>query len=51
MDDALAAIRHLNDGRFQPLVGEVLPLEGIPEGHRMLERGDVAGKIVVRVGD
>jgi NADPH:quinone reductase-like Zn-dependent oxidoreductase len=50
MDDALAAIRHLNEGRFTPLVGEILPLERIPEGHRMLERGDVAGKIVVRVG-
>jgi NADPH:quinone reductase-like Zn-dependent oxidoreductase len=49
MDDALAAIRHLNEGRFRPLVGEILHLERIPEGHRMLERGDVAGKIVVRV--
>jgi NADPH:quinone reductase-like Zn-dependent oxidoreductase len=50
MDDALAAIRPFNEGRFQPMVGAILPLEQIPEGHRMLERGDVAGKIVVRVG-
>lgn len=51
MDDALAAIRPLNEGRFKPLVGEILPLEKIADGHRMLERGDVAGKIVVRVSD
>jgi hypothetical protein len=31
------------------MVGEVLALDQIAEGHRMLERGDVAGKIVVRV--
>jgi NADPH:quinone reductase-like Zn-dependent oxidoreductase len=51
MDDALAAIRPFNDGGFQPMVGEILPLDRIPDGHRMLERGDVAGKIVIRVGD
>ncbi len=51
MEDALAAIRHFDEGRFQPMVGEVLELDQLAEGHRMLERGDVAGKIVVRVGD
>jgi NADPH:quinone reductase-like Zn-dependent oxidoreductase len=49
MDDALAAIRHMDSGRFRPLIGEVIPLEAIAEGHRMLERGDVAGKIIVSV--
>jgi NADPH:quinone reductase-like Zn-dependent oxidoreductase len=49
MEAALAAIRHLDSGRFQPLVGEVIPLEAVAEGHRMLERGDVAGKVVVSV--
>jgi NADPH:quinone reductase-like Zn-dependent oxidoreductase len=51
MDDALAAIRHLDSGRFSPLIGEVLALEQVAEGHRMLERGEVAGKVVVRVAD
>jgi NADPH:quinone reductase-like Zn-dependent oxidoreductase len=51
MDDALAAACHLNSGRFAPLIAEVLPLEGVAEGHRRLERGDAAGKLVVRVGD
>lgn len=49
MDDALAAIRHFDSGRFTPLVGEVLPLERVADGHRMLEQGAVAGKIVVRL--
>lgn len=49
MDDALAAVRHLNSGRFAPLIAEVLPLDGVAEGHRRLERGDAAGKLVVRV--
>jgi NADPH:quinone reductase-like Zn-dependent oxidoreductase len=49
MDGALAAIQPFNDGRFKPMVGEILPLDQTAEGHRMLERGDVAGKIVVSV--
>jgi len=51
MDDALAAIRHLDSGRFRPLVGEVLPLARVADGHRLLEEGSVPGKIVVRVAD
>lgn len=49
MDAALAAARHLNAGHFRPLIAEVLPLERVADGHRMLEQGAVAGKIVVRV--
>ena len=51
MEDALAAIRHIDSGRFKPLVGEIIPLEAVAEGHRMLERGTVPGKIVVRVSE
>jgi NADPH:quinone reductase-like Zn-dependent oxidoreductase len=51
MDDALAAIRHFDTGRFKPLIGEVLPLDRVADGHRLLEQGAVAGKIVVRVAD
>ncbi len=50
MDDALSAAQHLNAGRFAPLIAEVLPLKGVAEGHRRLEQGDAAGKLVVRVG-
>jgi NADPH:quinone reductase-like Zn-dependent oxidoreductase len=49
MDDALAAIRHFNSGRFRPLVAEVIPLDRVADGHRLLERGEAAGKIVVSV--
>ncbi len=51
MDDALAAIRHFDSGRFHPLVAEVLPLERAADGHRLLEEGAVAGKVVIRVSD
>lgn len=49
MQAALAAAEHLNAGRFHPLIGAVLPLEGVADGHRMLEQGSVPGKLVVRV--
>ncbi len=47
MNAALAAARHLNAGHFQPLIADVLPLEQVADGHRMLERGGVAGKVVI----
>jgi NADPH:quinone reductase-like Zn-dependent oxidoreductase len=50
MEDTIAAGRQLNAGRFEPLVGAVLPLEEVAEGHRLLEQGTVAGKIVVSFG-
>jgi NADPH:quinone reductase-like Zn-dependent oxidoreductase len=50
LDDAHAALRHLNSGRFQPLVGATFALEELPAAHRALEEGQVAGKIVVRIG-
>jgi NADPH:quinone reductase-like Zn-dependent oxidoreductase len=48
MEDALAAARHLGEGRFRPLIGAVLPLEQLPEAHRLLDEGRVAGKVIVR---
>jgi NADPH:quinone reductase-like Zn-dependent oxidoreductase len=51
MNAALAAAHHLNAGHFKPLIARVLPLEEVTEGHRLLEAGSVAGKLVVRVGD
>jgi NADPH:quinone reductase-like Zn-dependent oxidoreductase len=47
MEDAIAAGRQLSAGRFEPLVGAVLPLEEVAEAHRLLEQGSVAGKIVL----
>jgi NADPH:quinone reductase-like Zn-dependent oxidoreductase len=48
MDDAMAAVRQLEGGRFEPIVGAVVPLSEIERAHRMLEAGSVVGKIVVK---
>jgi NADPH:quinone reductase-like Zn-dependent oxidoreductase len=49
VDDAMAAVRHLERGRFRPLIDREIGLDEIAEGHRLLERGAVAGKLVVRL--
>jgi NADPH:quinone reductase-like Zn-dependent oxidoreductase len=51
MEDALAAVGHLDAGRFRPLVAEVFPLERIADAHRLLEESAVPGKVVVRVSE
>ncbi len=33
-------------GRLRPVIGASLPLADVPEGHRLLERGAVFGKVV-----
>jgi NADPH:quinone reductase-like Zn-dependent oxidoreductase len=48
MDDAIAAVRHLETGRFKPLIGAVVPLSEIKEAHRLVESGNVIGKVVVK---
>ena len=47
MDDAIDAARHLSAGRFRPLVGPVLPLDQVPEAHRLMDEGRVIGKVIV----
>jgi putative PIG3 family NAD(P)H quinone oxidoreductase len=39
----------LSSGRVRPIVDRVLPLQKAPEAHRLLESGDVIGKIVLAV--
>jgi NADPH:quinone reductase-like Zn-dependent oxidoreductase len=48
MEDTLAAVRHLSAGHFQPLIGPVLPLEEVAEGHRLLEEGQAVGKVIIK---
>jgi NADPH:quinone reductase-like Zn-dependent oxidoreductase len=48
MDDALAAAAHLNAGRFEPLIGAVLPFERAGEAHRLLDEGRAIGKVIVK---
>lgn len=37
------------DGKLKPVIGAVLPLDQVAEGHRMLAAGDVFGKVVIRI--
>lgn len=50
MEDALAAGEQLNAGRFKPLVGATIPFEELAEAHRLMEAGEVIGKVVVTAG-
>jgi NADPH:quinone reductase-like Zn-dependent oxidoreductase len=38
------------DGKLKPVIGATLPLSEIREGHRLLEEGEVFGKVVLEVG-
>jgi len=40
----------LAQGRIVPEVAQVLPLAEVREAHRMIESGEVPGKLVLRVG-
>jgi NADPH:quinone reductase-like Zn-dependent oxidoreductase len=46
--DLLDIVRHLGDGALRPVVHRVLPLRDCAEGHRLLERREVFGKVVLR---
>jgi NADPH:quinone reductase-like Zn-dependent oxidoreductase len=50
MEDALAAGKQLNAGKFKPLVGATIPFEELAEAHRLMEAGQVIGKVVVTAG-
>jgi NADPH:quinone reductase-like Zn-dependent oxidoreductase len=49
-DLVAAQIARLGRGEIAPVIGAVMPLEEAPRAHELLERGGVAGKIVLRVG-
>ncbi len=39
------------DGRVRPVIGAELPIEEATAAHRLLESGDVTGKVILRVSD
>ncbi|VCU53556.1 Alcohol dehydrogenase [Thermus thermophilus] len=43
-------LRFVEEGKLKPVVGQILPLEGAAEGHRLLEERRVFGKVVLQVG-
>lgn len=45
--DLLAVLSHLAAGRLKPVVHSVLPLLQAAEAHRLLEAGEVFGKVVL----
>jgi NADPH:quinone reductase-like Zn-dependent oxidoreductase len=48
--DFIKVMNLIFDGKLKPVIGAVLPLEEIQEGHRLLEEGTVFGKVVLTIG-
>jgi NADPH:quinone reductase-like Zn-dependent oxidoreductase len=46
--DLLAVLGHLAAGRLEPVVSRVLPLAQAAEGHRILERREAFGRVVLQ---
>ncbi|MFN8449996.1 MAG: zinc-binding dehydrogenase [Anaerolineae bacterium] len=47
--DFVAVMNQVFAGRLKPVIGATLPLSDIREGHRLLEEGDVFGKVVLEL--
>ncbi|HVU10589.1 MAG TPA: zinc-binding dehydrogenase [Phototrophicaceae bacterium] len=47
--DFVTVMRMVFDGKLKPVIGKTLPLADIREGHRLLEAGEVFGKIVLEL--
>lgn len=47
--DLFGILRHVEQGRLRPVVDRVMPLWSAVEAHRLLERREVFGKIVLTV--
>jgi NADPH:quinone reductase-like Zn-dependent oxidoreductase len=50
-EDLEALFKLLDDGKIDPQVWRVMPLQQAAEAHRLIEDGEVRGKIVLRVSD
>ncbi len=48
-DDFRTVMRFVFEGRLKPVVGRVMPLEDAADAQRLLESGDVFGKIVLTI--
>jgi NADPH:quinone reductase-like Zn-dependent oxidoreductase len=49
-EDYVRVMKLVFDGALKPVIGARLPLEEIAEGHRLLETGEVFGKVVLEIG-
>jgi len=50
-EDLATLFGMLAEGRFDPVVAEVMPLAKVREAHERVEAGDVKGKLVFRVAE
>ncbi len=50
-DDLAQLFRMLAEGRFDPVIAEVLPLTEVRRAHEMLESGTISGKLVLRIAE
>ncbi len=50
-EDLARLFTMLAEGRIDPVVAEVLPLEEVRRAHERIEAGEVAGKLVMRVSE
>jgi alcohol dehydrogenase len=46
-DDLQALMKLIAEGKMQPVIDKVLPLEGAREGLRLIQDREVIGKVVV----
>jgi NADPH:quinone reductase-like Zn-dependent oxidoreductase len=47
--DFVTVMQQVFEGKLKPVIGRTLPLADIREGHRLLEEGDVFGKVVLEL--
>jgi NADPH:quinone reductase-like Zn-dependent oxidoreductase len=50
-EDLAALFGMLAEGRIAPVVAEVLPLKEVRRAHALVEAGEVAGKLILRVSE
>ncbi len=48
-EDYVTAMKLVFDGKLKPVIGAQLPLTDVAEGHRLLEQGEVFGKVVIDI--
>lgn len=50
-EEYVRVMRQVFAGALKPVIGARLPLEGVAEGHRLLEEGGVFGKVVLEISN
>jgi NADPH:quinone reductase-like Zn-dependent oxidoreductase len=50
-EDLATLFAMLTQGRFSPAIADVLPLAEVRRAHEMVEAGEVAGKLILRVSE